>query len=407
MANSRCGMVVKKIRWTSVVTEPYIENKGETYEKHHSFSDFYSSNSSGKINAQKKRVIKLITDYLSHDFESSKNTIYRNILNDLTSQVSKYGFKITQFIADEMDTIDDGDIPRYLFHRYRYDIYPKEKLIDSSPPYLQIEPTSVCNYRCVFCYQTDNEFTQKKNGFMGSMSLDTYKLIIDQAEDNIEFISLASRGEPLICKELPKMLEYSIGKFMNLKINTNAFLLTESLCHSLLNGAIKTLVFSADAAEEPLYSKMRVNGKLKRVIENIELFNKIKETQYKDSKIITRVSGVKFSDKQNMYSMKKTWGNLVDQISFVKYNPWENIYKSAVNEINEPCSDLWRRMFIWYDGSVNPCDSDYKSILKISNISEDNNIGSIWGGAIYKNMRKNHITHLRNTLEPCRRCSVV
>lgn len=379
----------------------------ELYQKHHSFSDFYSSNGIEKIQIQSKRVLNLINDLLAKNFNLKHIDIYKAIINDIECANLDDGFKITQFIADELETIDDNDIPRYLYHRYRYDIYPQKKIIDSYPPYLQIEPTSVCNYRCVFCYQTDNEFTQKKNGFMGNMSLDTYKLIIDQAEENIEFTSLASRGEPLVCKDLPKMLEYSVGKFLNLKLNTNAFLLTESLCHSLLNGAIKTLVFSADAAEEPLYSQMRVNGKLERVLKNIQLFNKIKEAHYKDSKIITRVSGVMFNNKQNMHSMKDLWGGLVDQISFVKYNPWENIYTADVNEIDEPCSDLWRRMFVWYDGIANPCDSDYKSVLNMKTLSGKNSLSNIWGSNYYNELRNKHISNLRSQVEPCRRCSVV
>ena len=32
---------------------------------------------------------------------------------------------------------------------------------------------------------------------MGQMTLDLFKKVIDQAQGNIEFISLASRGEPL------------------------------------------------------------------------------------------------------------------------------------------------------------------------------------------------------------------
>lgn len=389
------------------MTQVVNEKKGERYQKHHSFSDFYSSKGIEKIDIQTRRIINLVNNIIASDQNSKHIDIYNNILKDLESSEKSNGFKITQFIADELDTLDDNDIPAYLYHRYRYDIYPQKKIIDSYPPYLQIEPTSVCNYRCVFCYQTDNEFTQKKNGFMGNMSLDRYKMIIDQAERNIEFISLASRGEPLVCKDLPKMLEYSIGKFLNLKLNTNAFLLTESLCHSFLNGAIKTLVFSADAAEEPLYSSMRVNGKLDRVLKNIELFNKIKETQYKDSKLITRVSGVMFSEQQNMHSMKDLWGNLVDQISFVKYNPWENIYSAEASKINEPCSDLWRRMFVWYDGKVNPCDSDYKSVLKMNTLNEQNTLSNIWNCDYYQELRDKHINKLRNEVEPCRRCSVV
>ena len=80
-------------------------------------------------------------------------------------------------------------------------------------------------------------------------------------------------------------MEYSIGKFLNLKVNTNASLLTEKKCHSLLCGGAKTIVFSADAAEEPLYSKLRVRGKLDKVLRNIELFQKIRETNYKIIKL--------------------------------------------------------------------------------------------------------------------------
>ena len=122
------------------------------------------------------------------------------------------------------------------------------------------------------------------------------------------------------------MIGYTEGKFLNLKINTNASLLNEKKCHSILSSGVKTLVFSADAAEEKLYSKLRVNGKLHKVLKNIEQFNQIKEKDYKNKKIITRVSGVKFSDEQDFKKMESFWKNLVNQVAFVDYNPWENIY---------------------------------------------------------------------------------
>ena len=115
-----------------------------------------------------------------------------------------------------MRLIEDKDIPRYLFHRYRYEIYPQLHKLDDYPPYLQIEPSSICNYRCVFCYQTDEGFSEK-NLITGTMSLEMYKQSLIRL--HIEFLSLASRGEPLICKDFEKMMIYSIGKFLNLKVN--------------------------------------------------------------------------------------------------------------------------------------------------------------------------------------------
>ena len=57
------------------------------------------------------------------------------------------------------------------------------------------------------------------------------------------------------------------------------------------------LVISADAAEKDEYAKIRVNGNLDKIVKNLEMFKNIKEKHYKNSKIITRVSGNTFFQK--------------------------------------------------------------------------------------------------------------
>jgi len=315
-------------------------------------------------------------------------------------------FKLTPNVVKEIESLNFVDIPRYLVHRYRYEIYPQVKIFDDFPPYLQIEPTSICNYRCTFCYQTDNGFNKRSTGFMGHMKLETFKLLVDQAEGNIEFISLASRGEPLLCPDIKEMLAYTRDKFLNLKINTNASLLDEQISHSILTSGVKTLVFSADAADKNLYSKLRVNGKLDKILANIKRFQEIRIKNYPKSKIITRVSGVKISNQQNLDDMEKFWGSFVDQVAFVDYVPWENVYQSKYSGIQTPCSDLWRRMFVWWDGKVNPCDVDYKSELSSGDI-KNHNISELWKSNNYINLRKKHIENLRTTVSPCNKCVVV
>jgi len=165
--------------------------------------------------------------------------------------------------------------------------------------------------------------------------------------------------------------------------------------HAILSGGVKTIVFSADAADEKLYSKLRVNGNLKTVLKNIEQFQNIREKHYSDNPIISRVSGVKFSKEQNFSSMKNLWNGLVDQVAFVEYNPWENSYLKKENNIKSPCSDLWRRMFVWWDGKANPCDVDYKSILSVGNYP-DQNLNQIWQSSLYQNLREKHLTQKEN-----------
>ena len=115
---------------------------------------------------------------------------------------------------------------------------------------------------------------------------------------------------------------------------------------------------------------------------------------------------MKFKSDQKFEDMEKLWGDLVDQVAFVDYNPWENNYEKEPNNIEESCSDLWRRMFIWWDGKINPCDVDYKSNLKISSIN-DSSITESWNSATYNELRKKHLNKMRADLTPCRSCAQI
>lgn len=236
-------------------------------------------------------------------------------------------YQLRPHIVAELKHITDAELPRYLFYRYRYDVFPVTRELDAYPPCVQIEPTSICNYRCVFCYQTDRSFTQGRHGHMGQMPIEMFKRLVDEIKGEVEAVTLASRGEPLMCKEIDQMLGYVAGKFLALKINTNAWYLDERRAHAVLAAEPNTLVFSADAAEPTLYAKLRVNGKLERVLENVRRFAEIKATHYPRSRTITRVSGVQFSNEQNFGDVEKFWRDYVDQVAFVDYNPWENAYE--------------------------------------------------------------------------------
>jgi len=317
----------------------------------------------------------------------------------------KRSFFLREHVIEEIKGLAAEELGRYLFYRYRYDVFPQTKELDDFPPCLQIEPSSICNYRCVFCFQTDSGFTRAANGHMGMMPFELFAEIVDQAAGRCEAVTLASRGEPLICKDIERMLGYTAGKFLAMKINTHAGLLDERKAHAILSAGVNTVVFSADAASEPLYSQLRVNGNLDRVVANIERFQKIRAAQYPGSRTITRVSGVRYRQDQSLDAMENFWGKLVDQVAFVDYNPWEDTYQRPFSGTEAPCSDLWRRMFVWWDGRVNPCDVDYKSVLSVGRLN-GSNLSSLWTSEPYRLLREMHLNRQRSKIFPCQRCTV-
>ena len=303
----------------------------------------------------------------------------------------------------EIKKVSKQKLARYFIYRYKFNIYPKLQIVDDYPPCIQIEPTSICNYRCVMCYQADKSFSNKSNGFMGHMKLDTFKNIVDEVSENVEAITLASRGEPTLNPKFEEMLTYADNKFLALKINTNASMLNEKLIHSILSSNIQTIVFSIDAKDKDLYEKIRVNGNFEKVTKNLELFNNIRNKEYSREDKIVRISGVKINEKQDIEEMRNKWGDVADIIAFTNYTPWESSYDNEINKIEKACSELWSRMFIWQDGKVNPCDYDYKSKLSKWNIMNQK-VTSIWNSEEYNFLRYSHQNKLRTKIEPCKRC---
>jgi len=357
--------------------------------------------------------IKSTNDLTFTDKFSNQDRIIIEKIFDTVQRINKnekprkFDFLPKGFEDKEASKLEEGLFWRYLVYRYRYNINPYAHLIEEYPPCVQIEPTSICNFRCVMCYQADKSFSNKSNGYMGYMPLENFKKIIDELEGKVEAITLASRGEPLLHPDIKEMITYVGKKFLGFKINTNASLLTEDLSHTILQSGLQTLVFSIDAADKESYEKIRVNGNFDKVLANVIKFNEIKEKFYPESNLITKISGVYISDEMQSYEdLVSFWKNKADEVAFVHYLPWESSYSNKINNQTSPCSDLWRRMFIWHDGKVNPCDYDYKTLIfgNQQPTFPENSISDIWNSEQYNNLREQHILNLRGKVEPCKRC---
>jgi MoaA/NifB/PqqE/SkfB family radical SAM enzyme len=386
-----------------------INIKPKTRQKGFDNSNFtFSDKNNENITYLLKKLGSLEKKINTLNLSIKEKDIIIKILNSYTKLQNGSKLKDDEMVLQnhellEFEKLSEKNHARYLLYRYRYNMYPKLKIVDNFPPCVQIEPTSICNFRCVMCYQADKTFSSKSKGFMGHMKVDLFKKCIDEVEGKVEAITFASRGEPTLSAGFEEMIKYTNGKFLGLKINTNASMLNEKMIHLLLSSDIQTIVFSIDSKDKESYEKIRINGNFEKTIKNLEMFNHIRDKHYKRDDKIVRISGVKINDKQNVEDMKKKWGNIADIIAFTNYTPWESSYDNEINDINSACSELWTRMFIWWDGKANPCDYDYKSYLSKWNV-KDKGISEIWNSDEYNKLRNKHLNDQRKMVEPCNRC---
>ena len=294
----------------------------------------------------------------------------------------------------------------YLIFRYKFNNFPQKRILSDFPIYVLIEPVSACNLRCIMCFQIDDTFSGNKS-FMGKMDISLFKKIIDECYDGgTKAITLASRGEPTLHSQLGEMLEYCSGKFLELKLNTNATRLTEKLSHQILKYGVTDLVFSVDSYSKEEYESIRIKGIFEDVLNNIKRFKEIKEKHYPNSKCATRISGVKVDAKQDSQKFKAFWQQYVDHVVMVEMEQrWDTYNNPPEVAGKNPCQYLWERMYVWYDGICNPCDADYKSILSVGSIN-NSTIKEVWNSPKYRELREFHTNEKRNLYFPCNRCPI-
>jgi radical SAM protein with 4Fe4S-binding SPASM domain len=346
-------------------------------------------------------------DYLEKLIKDD-NIYEKRLLENLRSK-KKLPFPINKHIEFyiEKNKKNLDKIIKYIIFRYKFYLAGKEKINLGYPPYLLVEPVSTCNLRCPFCFQTDKTFTKKP--FMGVMKIDLFKKIIDEADIlEIGAITLASRGEPTLHKNLNEMLDYIGSKknILEVKLNTNGTFLNEKICHSIFKNNISQIVISADHYIQEHFEKLRLGSNFKEIVRNVDELFFIRKKCYPESKTEIRVSGIDNDKNLNRSEFEKFWIKRSDHVSAgFPIERW-NTYENKKNEnLNSPCENLWDRMYIWFDGKVNPCDADYKSYLSAGNFDEFS-IKNLWNNKIMEKIRTDHLTNNRIKIIPCDRCGV-
>ena len=154
------------------------------------------------------------------------------------------------------------------------------------------------------------------------------------------------------------------------------------------------------------YERLRLNSNFEQTVKNVDLLFNTRKKYYPDSALEIRVSGIDNDRNLDRNKFKEFWIKRSDHVTASYPEKRWNTYENEIHpNISDPCVFLWERMYIWFDGKVNPCDSDYKSYLSYGNF-KDGSIKEIWNNNIIQKLRNDHLKEKRKKIVPCERCGV-
>lgn len=218
--------------------------------------------------------------------ESISKTFYDryfelNAINRLGNELFRFiNFKEGKFInptkkAEYIKKYADEEIENF-FERKELNI-----------PQIEFCLTTQCSLKCKDCCALIPDFNHRVSGQI-KMSIDEFKITLNQLLDNVNAIRklIILGGEPLLCKELPEMLEYAAlkDKVIHIAIVSNGTILPKDDLIKVLKKYNKINFYMSNYSGSPnavnlkyetIKELLKQNGLKYQMMENWEWFKEL------------------------------------------------------------------------------------------------------------------------------------
>jgi MoaA/NifB/PqqE/SkfB family radical SAM enzyme len=159
--------------------------------------------------------------------------------------------------------------PRRYFEKVERKRAQEQKL----PVCLYLETTNRCNLLCTTCPRTYAELEPPAD-----MSWGLFTSIIDQVP-NLQRAVLHGVGEPMLVKNLAKMVRYLKDRGTYVLFNTNGTVLNDKNGRAMIDAGLDEMRVSLDAANAKSYLAIRGKNYFNRILKNVRMFRELQERE--------------------------------------------------------------------------------------------------------------------------------
>ena len=157
--------------------------------------------------------------------------------------------------------------------RYFESVETASERPEHEPVCLYLETTNRCNLLCTTCPRTYAELEPPAD-----MSWRLFTSIVDQIPHLARAV-LHGVGEPMLVKNLPRMVRYLKDRGTYVLFNTNGTVLNDKNGRALIAAGLDELRVSFDAANAQSYKAIRGKNFFNRILKNVRAFRELQERE--------------------------------------------------------------------------------------------------------------------------------
>lgn len=293
---------------------------------------------------------------------------------------------------------------------------------------LIMEPTSLCNFQCVQCFQSVSRGSWFHR-IRGHMPMDCYKEVVAQmrswAGPRLKVLKLSLYGEPLLHPDFPEMLriarESDIAE--RIETTTNASVLSAELAGAMVEQQLDYVRVSVYSARPERHAHVtRSPLPFGAIHENLARLQRIKKERGSERPFVSVKMLDSYGEENALFF--DAYRDVADELYLDKPHNWsgvsddrflEGLYGDEVGKARQDitassssriaCTLPFFTLAVRSTGDVSPCCVDWAGGTNLGNIRTES-LESIWGGERLYLFRKMQLEDRKHENAACARCEL-
>ena len=303
--------------------------------------------------------------------------------------------------------------------------YKTKKIILRSIPFLiNFDVSNLCVLKCPLCPTGRGDKRQTK----GVMKFEDFKVVFDKVKDYLFFVWLYNWGEPFMCQDIFKIVDYCHKNKVGVRLHSNLNYYNDSIIKNIVKSKIDYISLSIDGFTQKNYRFYRKNGDINKVFSGIKKIQKYKK-EFKSKRPIlvwqylinNRNQGeveqarlFALSNKIDFFDSRPLFLFMDTELKYRKSDYEKFLSKTSVTEKNaqtikskSSCRFLWCSLAVNPNSSYLPCCIAYRDSEIFGTFKNNRQtINSVINSQIFVESRKlfKNFNYQPECFTPCLSC---
>jgi MoaA/NifB/PqqE/SkfB family radical SAM enzyme len=291
-----------------------------------------------------------------------------------------------------------------------------------APMAIYMEPTNICNFRCVYCPESFADFKERSGG-LHRLDAAAFASVLDQiaALGRLKVLHFYMMGEPFVNRALPDFIRAAVDRSVADRtcVTTNATLLNAEVIDRVLASGLDYLRISIYGGTEEAFARRTQTPsiKLSRVVANVAALRRRRDELGATTPSIY-VKMIDTGDPGENATFLETFRPLADEVALEPVMNWNDPDEGNLAQVSRDemlanpyfrhakrsCAFPFYTLVIHSDLRVSVCCVDWAKQAVVGDLKTES-LTEIWRGDRLRDFRLAHLRGERQTLPACAQCT--